>query len=202
MAPLLFFRQMVGRQNMFVCAVCFQNSTQNSSHNIPSSAVVAEFAQINSLPGAKIKLVVGDRNGDRRTNNCSLDVSRHIVSALGVMSVVGVALWNQLVEDIFEVGAHRRVSIFVDCKRRRCVLNHQVQKPALWQFWHILDNGAGYQVVAALIVGQCDLKLCYHSILYCQIPFLKTNVKISKYCFASNKNRTFKFIFAVSISIW
>ena len=45
------------------------NSTQNRSENIPSSAVVAELAEVDALPRSQVQLVVGDGDGYRRANH-------------------------------------------------------------------------------------------------------------------------------------
>ena len=51
----------------------------DSGNNTSSAAVIAELAQVNALPCAKIQSSVGDGNGEADTKQRTFGMRRHIV---------------------------------------------------------------------------------------------------------------------------
>ena len=68
-----------------------------------AASVVAELAEVDALPGAKVEPSVSDGDVDAHTGNDALGVSGHIVTSLKCMLVVGCILWNKSVINAFQI---------------------------------------------------------------------------------------------------
>ena len=68
-----------------------------------AATVVAEFAEVDSLPSAKVEPSVGDGDIDAHAGNDALGMCGHIVTSLKCMLVVGRILWNKSVIIAFQI---------------------------------------------------------------------------------------------------
>ena len=68
-----------------------------------AASVVAELAEIDALPGAKVEPSAGDGNVDAHTRNDALGMCGHVVTSLKCMLVVGCILWNKSVINAFHI---------------------------------------------------------------------------------------------------
>ena len=68
-----------------------------------AATVVAELAEIDTLPGAKVEPSVSDGDIDAHARNDALGMCGHIVTFLKCMLVVGCILWNKSVINAFQI---------------------------------------------------------------------------------------------------
>ena len=68
------------------------------------AAIVAEFAEVNALPGAKIQAPVGDGDSERGADKSSFGVGRHIGIALASVTIIWFALLHESVENSGKVN--------------------------------------------------------------------------------------------------
>ena len=61
--------------------------TLDRSHNLPRVLTRPELTVINSLPSTRVQLSIRNRHAHTSPHQRTLDVRRHIVQSLGVMSV-------------------------------------------------------------------------------------------------------------------
>ena len=93
------------------------------------AAIVAEFAEVNALPGAEIQAPVGDGDSDRGADKSGFGVGRHIVIAFAGVAIKGFALLHKSVENSCEVNLHVGVGILVDGKCGGCMFDEDVHQP-------------------------------------------------------------------------
>ncbi len=75
--------------------------------------MVAELAQVDSLPCAEVEAATGDGYGDARAYERSFGVGGHVVGAFEGVEVIWLALSDEAVENAFEVGAHVGVGVLI-----------------------------------------------------------------------------------------
>ena len=75
--------------------------------------MVTEFAQVNALPGPKIKLPIGDWNGNRLPYDARFEMSRHVVSPLQRMCEIGLIFTYNFVDKRFKVMSDAGIGILV-----------------------------------------------------------------------------------------
>ena len=68
-----------------------------------AATVVAELAEIDTLPGAKVEPSVSDGDIDAHARNDALGMCGHIVTSLKCVLVVGCILWNKSVINAFQI---------------------------------------------------------------------------------------------------
>ena len=79
-----------------------------------AATVVAELAEVDALPGAKVEPSIGDGDVDTHTGNDALGMCGHIVTSLKCMLVVGCILWNKSVINAFQIFTHRWIPILTN----------------------------------------------------------------------------------------
>lgn len=57
---------------------------------------------------------------------------RHVVRAFIIVFVIGIFLWDNLIEVHFKVGSYRWVGIFIDGKRGGCMLYEDLANTCLY----------------------------------------------------------------------
>ena len=92
------------------------------------AAIVAEFAEVNALPGAEIKAAIGDGDSERGADKSSFGVGRHIVIAFAGVTIILFALLHESVENRGQVNLHVGVGILVDGKCGGSVLDKDVHQ--------------------------------------------------------------------------
>ena len=98
-----------------------------------AASVVAELAEIDALPGAKVQPSARDGYGDADAAERALGMGGHIVGTLQHMVIVGFVLLDHPVENLFQVRPHIRVGILIDAQGATGVLDEEMQQPRLWQ---------------------------------------------------------------------
>jgi hypothetical protein len=90
------------------------------------------FTQINTLPYSKVKLSVTNGDTHRTAKQRGLDVGGHVVVAFIIMEVVRGIFWYYFVEMGFKILTYGRVSIFVDGKAGRSMLDEHMKYSDLY----------------------------------------------------------------------
>ena len=97
-----------------------------------AATVVAELAEIDALPSAKVEPSIGDRDIDAHTRNDALGMCWHIVTSLKCMLVVGCILWNKSVINTFQIFTHRWIPILTNAQCATRVLHKEIEQSRLW----------------------------------------------------------------------
>lgn len=87
------------------------------------SAVIAMFAQVNSLPGAQQQSAVADGQGEAAADGKAFDMGRHIVGTLQYVTVIALPLRYEMIEMGFHVMAHVGVGVFIQAQGSGRVLD-------------------------------------------------------------------------------
>lgn len=104
------------------------NLTYYSSHNFPSWSTVSEFTQVYPLPGSKGRTVLSDGNTDGTSEECSLDMCRHIVGSFKGVFKSRKILRDNGIQQFFKVSSYCNISVLIDGERGGGVLNEKVKK--------------------------------------------------------------------------
>ena len=81
-------------------------SSNDRSHHLPCSAVVAELTEIDALPCSEVQSPVSNGNVDAHARNDALSVSWHIIGPLKDVSVVRNILRHKPVVNRLHVSSH------------------------------------------------------------------------------------------------
>lgn len=79
------------------------------------------FEEVDALPGSQGEFAFDERDRQLHLGEGCLQMSRHVVRAFGVMPVgtgLGPGLGREAIEEGLEVGAHGRIGVLLDQKRR------------------------------------------------------------------------------------
>ncbi len=68
-----------------------------------AASVIAELAEVDTLPSSKVEPSIGDGDIDAHTGNDALGMCGHIITSLKCMLVVGGILWNKSVINAFQI---------------------------------------------------------------------------------------------------
>ena len=117
-------------------------------HYLSCSTVIAELAEVDTLPCAKIELSVSDGNVDTYTRNDTLCVSRHIVGTFKHMPIVGHVLGNEPVIDSLHITPYFRIPVLANAQRTACMLHKEVEQSRLRQLWKMSEYLISYQMEA------------------------------------------------------
>ena len=112
------------------------------------AAIIAELAEVDSLPGAEIQASARDRNVDAHTRHDALGVCRHVVGSFESVLIVRLVLRYKAVVDALHVGTHRRVPVLADAQGTARVLDKQVENADFGQVGQMADNLVGYEMEA------------------------------------------------------
>lgn len=127
------------------------------------AAIVAEFAQVDALPGTEIQFPVRDGNGQAHSEQRAFGMGRHIVPAFHDMFIIRLVFLDDVVHDLVQVGAHIRIGILVDGQCAGSVLDKQVEQSGLWQWLgQMFHYFTGNQVATSPLGGQMKGGLLYH----------------------------------------
>ena len=76
--------------------------------------MIAELAEIDSLPCAEVETAVGYRDSYADAKKRTLGMSRHVVRPFHGMLIVWLPLLDDVIEDGFHVGTYIRIVILID----------------------------------------------------------------------------------------
>lgn len=96
--------------------------------------MVAKLTEIDTLPGAEVKFVIGDGNSDRGAGEYRLDMRRHIIISLIIVGVVLLALHDYPIECRLKIYAHRGISILIDSQSCKGMLDKELEQAGLGQW--------------------------------------------------------------------
>lgn len=96
------------------------------NHEPSFATVISMFAEIDTLPRAKIELSVCDRYRYRVAEDGAFDVGGHVIRPFKRMLKQGCVFGNHPVEVRFEIATHRRIGILVKGKAGTGVLDKDV----------------------------------------------------------------------------
>lgn len=143
--------------------------------------MVAVLAEINTLPGAKVKPAICDRDLHRGAQERGLDVGRHVIGTFEGVLVVGSIFRHHLVKLTFEINPHGGVSIFVDRKAGGSMLNENMKHAGLYlpQLRKLVQYFRGDEVKAPGVWFEQYFPLikCHWLILIAFLPFKCANQK-------------------------
>ena len=100
---------------------------------LPLSAVVAVFAEIDSLPGAEVEVAFGDGDGDAHAAQDGLGVGGHVVGAFEGVLIAGQVFGHEAIEDGLHIDSHIGVTVLVDGKSATGVFGEEVEDACLRQ---------------------------------------------------------------------
>jgi hypothetical protein len=141
---------------------------ENCSCNSSTAAVAAEFAEVDPLPGAELKPVVGYGNVDGYPKRGGFYVGRHVVGAFVGVGVAGVVFGDPAADEGFEVGTDGWVGVLVNGEGGRRVVDEQVEHAALGeQRGYLFLYGFGDEVKAFGVGRKRDLDLGNHTSRAC-----------------------------------
>ena len=86
----------------------------NRGHYLSASTVIAELAQIDSLPGSHIESAVSDRNGKTDSEKGTLSMCWHIVRSFHGVLIVWLPFLYHVVQYGFHIRTHVRIVVLVD----------------------------------------------------------------------------------------
>ena len=127
-----------------------------------AATVVAELAEIDALPGAKVEPSVGDGNVDAHTGNDALGMCGHVVRTFEDMSIVRHILRYEPVVNSFHVTPHVRIPVLTNAQRTTRMLHKEIEQSRLWQLWQMTKHFICYQMEAAGPRLQLKFYLLYH----------------------------------------
>jgi hypothetical protein len=79
--------------------------------------VVAMLPEVDGLPGAEGGAAVEDGEGESRRGEGCADVGGHVVRAFGGVAVEAVAVRDEAIQEVLQVGEDLRVGVLLDDQR-------------------------------------------------------------------------------------
>ena len=76
--------------------------------------MIAELAEIDSLPGSQIQAAIGDGNRQADSEQRAFGMSRHVIKAFHRVSVVWLSLLDHVIQDRIHIRPDIRIKILVD----------------------------------------------------------------------------------------
>src|SRR5690554_2519435 len=136
----------------------------NGGQQLARTTAVAVLAQVNTLPDTKVQPALCYRNGNACAQQARLDMRRQVVGPFVAVAVARLAFRHRTIEILLEIRAYRRIGVFIEGQRRRCVPNQQMHQPDIQcrQFREGRDDLPGDQVKAPGPRPQHDLFLNPH----------------------------------------
>ena len=140
--------------------------SNNCYYQISGAAVVAELAEVDSLPCAEVQTAIGDGDGDADTAQCRFGVSRHIVGTFQRMLILRTILRNQAVEDSFHIHANIRVAVLVDAQSATGVLREDVHDARLRLTISLVTKWKprrfGFSIISICCTISIRILICHH----------------------------------------
>jgi hypothetical protein len=124
--------------------------------------MVSKLTKIYPLPGPQVQSSVCYRNSHGAPNDRSLQMSRHIIRSFINMRIKGVILRYEVVYKGFKIKPHRWVSILIQGKARRSMLNQYMHDSGIGQYACCLYYLACDQVKSPWMGRQCERMLSGH----------------------------------------
>ena len=118
-------------------------------YEIPSTAVVAVFAEVDALPSAHIQTAVRDGDSQTHAAQCRFGMRRHIVGTLQRMFILWSILRDKAIENSLHIHANIRISILIDAQSTTGVLTEDVDDARFGQLGQLAQYLTGYQMEAA-----------------------------------------------------
>ena len=137
--------------------------SNNCYYQISGAAVVAELAEVDSLPCAEVQTAIGDGDGDADTAQCRFGVSRHIVGTFQRMLILRTIFGHEAVEDGFHIHANIGIAVLVDAQSAAGVLREDVHDARLRQFRQLAHYLARHQMESTTFRLQGYFNLLYHN---------------------------------------
>jgi len=135
----------------------------NSSHKLPRVLARPKFAVVNPLPRARVQPSIRNRHTDTSSHQTALDMSRHVIQPLVIMSVQHtlLILRRKTVQRISHVGAHSRIGILVERETAGSVLDEEVHDAdfEVLDLWDLAGDLVGDEVAAARLGREGELFL-------------------------------------------
>ncbi len=128
---MFFFSLTLGAVRVDVADLRDRLFADDGCYDATLSSVVAELAEIDSLPCAEVQASVGDRNADADATEGAFGVCWHVVSAFKDVIIVWLVFLDETIENVFHVGPYVWVGVFVDAQRATGVLHKEVEKACL-----------------------------------------------------------------------
>ncbi len=94
-------------------------SSNDRSHHLPCSAVVAELTEIDALPRAEVQAPVSNGDIDAHTRDDALRMGWHVFRTFKDVPVVGHVLWHESVVNRLHVTSHVRIPVLAIAFFRR-----------------------------------------------------------------------------------
>ena len=113
-----------------------------------AATVVAELAEIDALPGAKVEPSVSDGNVDAHTGNDALGMCGHVVRAFKDMSIVRHIFRHEPIVNSLHITSHVRISVLTYAQRTTRMLYEKVKQSRLWQLRQVPEHLIRYQMEA------------------------------------------------------
>lgn len=97
------------------------NLPHQCCNNLAGTSIIAELAEIDSLPRSQIQPPACDRNRKRDTRQTTFGMTGHIVTSFICMLIITFIFRNQPIVYSFHIIPHRRIIIFIDteCTTKR-----------------------------------------------------------------------------------
>ena len=141
------------------------------------ATVVAEFAEIDALPGAEVEAATGDGYGEAYAEEGALGVGGHVVGTLHSVLVVGLVLSHEAVHNLTEVSAHVGVGILVDGQCTRGVLHEEIKQSHLWKrVGEMFQHLACDEVTSSALGREAEGGLLYHRVAKVRISERKAKL--------------------------
>ena len=149
----------------------------NCNNQFSGTAVVAELAEVDPLPGAKVQTAIGDGNGDADT----------------AQRVLRTILRHEAIEDGFHIDANIRVAVLVDAQSATGMFREDGHDARLRQFRQLTHYLARHQMEATTFRLQGYFNLLYHT--GCKGTNKNRYVEISLLSFRENPPPDYDFSF-------
>ena len=91
-----------------------------------STAMIAEFTEVYTLPDTHIQSTISDRYAETITCQSRFSMGGHVVISFTGMHIVGFPFFHQVVEDGLHVRLDIRICIFIYAKSGRGMLDEQM----------------------------------------------------------------------------
>ena len=147
-------------------------SSQDAGDKFSPGSMVAELAQVNSLPGTQAKLAVDNGDGNGLSKEGAFDMRGHIVRSFQGMGIMRSIFRHQSVKGGGEVHADAGIGVFVQGKGRGSMKNKQLEKAVGREDGQLLEDRPGDQVKSPGVGREAEFVVLNH-IFFCKIGHKK-----------------------------
>jgi len=132
----------------------------NRRHHLPRMFNVPKLQIPNPLPRPRVQPPIRNRNRDTRAHQRTLHMRRHVIRALGIMSVQALlaarVLGHDAVQRVGHIGAHIRVEVLIQTEGAGRVLYEEIEQSSLVRFYlgEFFEDVFGDEVGAAGAGGE------------------------------------------------